>query len=139
MEESIRLQRRRTNVDFLDEKGESFAGLYLPTEASLTVVEALDMLKTCFQLTFSCTSKRSNGKEHVWAIYPYRGQLSNEAFSLDKLLAKGRYYVVRHLEPSEDTGAWNDHSATDHVLGKSLVANLSKKTYKKEGRKARLT
>lgn len=125
MEESIRLQRRRTNVDFLDEKGESFAGLYLPTESSLTVVEALDMLKACFRLTFSCTSTRSNDKDHVWAIYPYRGQLSNEAFSLDKLLAKGRYYVVRHLEPSDDTGAWNDHSAIYHVLGKSLVANLS--------------
>lgn len=138
MEESIRLQRKRTNVDFLDEKGETFAGLYVLQGSSLTVAEALDMLQASLHLTFSGTSKRSNDKKQMWAIYPYRGQLSNEAFSLDKLLAKGRYYVVRHHESSEDTGTWSDHSAIDDVLGEPFVAKLSKKTYK-ERRKARLT
>lgn len=128
MEQSVRSQRKRTNVDFLDEKGETFAGLHVLQGSSLTVAEAMGMLQASFHLNFSGTSERSNDKKHVWAIYPYRGQLSKEAFSLDKLLAKGRYYVVRHLESCEDTQTWNDHSAIDHVLGKSSVANLSKKT-----------
>lgn len=109
MEQSLRLQRKRTNVDFLDETGDTFAGLYVLQGSSITIVEALDMLKTSFTLTFSKTSERSNGEEHVWAIYPIRGQLSHEAFSLDKPLVKGRYYIVRHTESWEGIGTWKDH------------------------------
>lgn len=114
MEQSIRLQRKRTNVDFLDETGDTFAGLYVLQGSSITVVEALDMLKASFSLTFSATNERSSDEENAWAIYPFRGQLSDEAFSLDKPLAKGRYYVVRHAGSWEGIGAWKDH-----VLGES--------------------
>lgn len=114
MEQSLRLQRKRTNVDFLDETGDTFAGLYVLQGSSITVVEALDMLKASFNLTFSSTSERSNDGEHAWAIYPFRGQLSDEAFYLDKPLIKGRYYVVKHTGSWEGIGMWKDH-----VLGES--------------------
>lgn len=114
MEQSIRLQRKRTNVDFLDEAGDTFAGLYVLQGSSITVVEAIDMLKASFSLTFSTTSEGGNDEECAWAIYPFRGQLSDEAFSLDKPLAKGRYYVVRHAGSWEGIGTWKGH-----VLGES--------------------
>lgn len=114
MEQSIKLQRRRTDVDFVDEQGQSFAGLYVLQQSSPTVAEALGMLKASFHFTFSRPSDGNNDKEHGWGIYPYRGQLSSEAFSLDKPLAKGRYYVVRHTGSWEGMGVWKEH-----VLGKS--------------------
>lgn len=124
MEQSIHLQRQRTNVDFLDENGRSFAGLYVLQGSSLTVFEALEMIKTCFHLTFSETTDEHNRRQYALAMYPYRFQLTNEVFSVHKLLTKGRYYVVRHLDSREDecTGAWNDYSAIDHVLGESSCA-----------------
>lgn len=109
MEQSLRLQRKRTNIDFLDETGDTFAGLYVLQGSSITVVEALDMLKASFNLTFSSTSEKSNDGEHAWAIYPVRGQLSDEAFYLDKPLVKGRYYVVKHTGSWEGIGTWKDH------------------------------
>lgn len=114
MEQTINLQRRRTNVDFVDEQGQSFAGLYVLQESSLTVAEALGMLKASFHFTFSWPSEGNNDQEHGWGIYPYRGQISSEAFSLDKPLVKGRYYVVRHIGSWEGMGVWKDH-----ILGKS--------------------
>lgn len=110
MEKSIQLQRRRTNVDFVDEQGQSFAGVYVLQQSSLTVAEALGMLKASFHFTFSWPSQGNNDKEPGWGIYPYRGQLSSEAFSLDKPLAKGRYYVVRHIGSWEGMGVWKEHT-----------------------------
>lgn len=71
MEQSIHLQRQRTNVDFLDENGRSFAGLYVLQGSSLTVFEALEMIKTCFHLTFSETTDEHNGRQYALAMYPY--------------------------------------------------------------------
>lgn len=114
MEQSVRLQRSRTNVDFLDEKGEAFAGLHLLQDSTITVVEALDMMRACFHFTFPEISEGNNDQEYGWGIYPFRGQISGEAFSLEKPLVKGRYYVVRHAGPWEGIGLWKDH-----ILGES--------------------
>ncbi|KAI3397061.1 hypothetical protein diail_11297 [Diaporthe ilicicola] len=93
MESNLRLQRQRVNVEFLDEQGQSFAGLYVLQQSSFTVAEALDMVETSFDFTFS-----TDERDHLWTICPHQGQLWNKGFSVNSVLTKGRYHVVRHLE-----------------------------------------
>lgn len=104
MEQQVHLQRQHTNVDFLDGNAQTFAGLYVLKGSTLSVAEALNMLKASFEFTFSASSADVNGEEWSWGIYPFQEELSDEAFSIHKPIAPGRYLVVRRLERRDNAG-----------------------------------